>query len=84
MWDARQQSLLEHRLVGLQQRVELARVVPPFHVHDLDACAVVDHVLECIGEVVLALVGRLLEYVRHAFGQQFPVADVVQADVCAL
>ena len=51
--------LLEHRAIRLEQRALLARVVPAFDVDDFDLRALVDHVLERVGEIELALVLRL-------------------------
>ena len=51
-------ALPEQDLVRLEQRVELAAVVPATHFGGEDPLALLDHALEGIGEVVLALVRR--------------------------
>src|ERR1043166_4121227 len=45
-------SLLQDRAIRLEHRALLAGVVPPFDVDHLNLGAVVDHVLEGVGEVV--------------------------------
>ena len=77
-------SLFQHGAIGIQQRFELTGVVPSGHVDDSDLGAVIDHVLEGIGEIPLALVRRGGEHVTDALEQQLPVLDVVQTDVGAL
>ena len=54
---------LQHRAIRLEQRIELPRIVPALDIHDFDLRALVDHVLEGVGEIVLALVRRLLQHV---------------------
>src|ERR1700680_4540476 len=71
----------EHRLVGLDHRLDLSRVVPAFDIDDLDLGAFVDHVLERIGEKVFPLILRLLENVFDSLEQQLPVPHVVEPDV---
>ena len=72
---------IQHLTIRLEQRVELPRVEPSTHLDRLDPRTVVDHVLERIGEIVLALVGRLGEHVIDAFEEQPPIADEVEADI---
>ncbi len=71
-------ALGQQRLVGLQQGVELAGIVPPAHLGGEDAAAVLDHVLECIGEIILALVGRRGQYVIDPGPERVHVPDVVK------
>ena len=51
-------ALLQQDAVGLERGLELAAVVPAADLGGQDPAARVDHVLERVGEIVLALVGR--------------------------
>src|SRR5216117_3244528 len=75
-------SLLEQVAIGLEQRLHLAAVVPPTHRRCKEPPAAVHHVLEGVGEIVLApLPGRLPQHVRDTVEQRLPVLDVIQPDV---
>src|ERR1700737_885542 len=74
----------KHRLVRLDHRLDLASVVPALDIDDFDLRALVDHVLERVGEKILALILRLRQHVLDALVQQLPVLDVVKSDVGAL
>src|SRR6266576_2407513 len=75
-------DVLEQMLIGLEQRVYLAAVVPPRHRRGEQPAAAVYHVLERVREIVLAtLPGRLRQRVRDAVEQRLPVPDVLQPDV---
>src|SRR5690606_14450535 len=74
-------ALLEQDPVGLQRGAELAAVVPAGHLRSPDLAAVLDHVLERVGQVVLTLHGRRGEHVIDSGPQGVDVADPVEADV---
>ncbi len=74
-------TLLEHGAICIEQGVQLAGIVPAFHVDHFQRGAFVDHVLKSIGEKILAELRRLPHYVIDSLEQQLPVPDVVQSDV---
>src|SRR5690606_13623704 len=74
-------ALREQDPVGLQRRSELAAVVPAGHLGSPDPAAVLDHVLERVGQVVLALHRRGCKHVIDAGPERVYVADPVESDV---
>ena len=75
-------TVLEQVAVGLQQGVELAAIVPAADFLDPDTGTVVDHVLEGVGQVILArLPGGPSHGVADTVEQQLPVPDVVEPNV---
>src|SRR6266480_80496 len=75
---------LEHRLVRFEHRLDLAGVVPPLDVDHFDLRPLLDHVLERVGQKILALILGLFEYPVYALEQELPVPDVVKANVRSL
>src|SRR5579862_7668855 len=74
-------TTIEHRSIRLQQRTDLAGIEPARDIDDSQLCAVVDHVLKRVREVVLALVLRHRENVSDSLIEQLPILDVVEPDV---
>ena len=68
--------------VSLQQRFNLPAIVPPGHLSGFDLAATIDHVLKRISEIPLALVFRPRQRVIDSVKQEFPVANVIEADIC--
>ena len=77
-------AAFQHRTIRLEQRVQLARRRTIPDLDHFDARALVDHVLERVREILLALVLAAGEHVIDAFVEQLPVPDVLEADVRAL
>src|SRR5690606_7419165 len=73
---------LEEVPVRLEERAELTTVVPTIDLDGPDLRAVIDHVLERIGQVVLlALRLRPAHHVMDPLEEELPVTDVVEPDV---
>src|SRR3954468_7918497 len=62
-------SLAKQDLVGLQQRVELAAVVPSSTLCGEDSLAMLDHPLKCVRQIPFSLIGRIGEHVIDALPQ---------------
>ena len=70
--------MLEEMLVGLEQRVDLAAIVPAADLADIELLPVIDHVLERVGEVELPTLPRgALHHVIDAVEQRAPILDVL-------
>src|SRR5712664_2526673 len=71
-------TMLEQMLVGLEQRVDLPTIVPPADFADIELLPLIDHVLECVGEVELPTLPRgTLHHVIDAVEQRAPILDVL-------
>src|SRR5207237_9407736 len=77
-------TVFEQMLIGFQQRVDLAAIVPAADFADVEFLSLIDHVLERVGEVELpTLPRRALHDVIDAVKQRAPILHVLQTDVRA-
>src|SRR6476620_512795 len=74
-------SLAKQDLIGLQQRVELATVVPSSNLCRQDSLAMLDHPLKGVRQIPFSLVGRIGEHVIDALPQAVGGLDVVEPDI---
>src|SRR5215208_3937257 len=74
-------ALGQQNSVGLQQSVQLAAIIPATDLGGQNPLPMLDHPLESIGQVPLALVGRIREHVVDALPQAVRGLDVIEPDI---
>src|SRR3954467_13990373 len=74
-------SLAKQDLVRLQQRIELATVVPSSNLCGQDSLTMLDHPLKGVRQIPFSLVGRIGEHVINALPQAVGGLDIVEPDV---